>query len=135
MNQTELKTRTKAFALRAIKLVSALPDSTAGRVVGGQLLRAATSTAANYRAACRARSKAEFTAKLGIVLEEADESAFWLEIVIEGGLLKQELAGSLLAEANELTAIFTTATKSARRNLAAERDNRTSAISHPTSHI
>ncbi len=87
MNAKELKKRTKQFALRILKLVAALPNSIQGRAIGGQLVRAGTSVGANYRAACRGRSRAEFIAKLGVVEEEA-ESAFWLELIIEGRFLK-----------------------------------------------
>jgi four helix bundle protein len=86
MNADDLKKRTKQFALRVLKLVAALPQTVAGRAIGGQLARAGTSVGANYRAACRGRSRAEFIAKLGTVEEEADESAYWME-VIEGELL------------------------------------------------
>src|SRR5882724_11234940 len=106
MNPEDLKRRTKQFALRILKLVAALPNTVQGRAIGGQLVRAGTAVGANYRAACRGRSKAEFIAKLGTVEEEADESAFWLELIIEGGLLKQRVVESLLAEANELTKIM-----------------------------
>jgi len=107
VNADDLKKRTKRFALRILKLVSALPNTVQGRTVGGQLARAGTSVGANYRAACRGRSKAEFVAKLGIVIEEADESGFWLELIIEGELLRAELVQPLLDEANELTSIMT----------------------------
>ena len=106
MTESDLKNRTKVFALRVMKLVGSLPKDTAGKTVGGQLIRSATSVAANYRAACRGRSKAEFISKLGIVEEEADESCFWLEIIVESGLMEKKLVESLLKEANELTAIF-----------------------------
>ena len=87
------KLRTKAYALRVIKLVQVLPKSGEAQILGKQLLRAATSVAANYRAACRARSKAEFAAKIGIVLEEADESQFWLELLEEAGIVSAKLFG------------------------------------------
>ena len=106
MDAEELKQRTKRFALRVLKLVAALPNNLQGKAVGGQLVRAGTSVASNYRAACRGRSKAEFVAKLGIVEEEADESAFWLELIIEGSLLKAKLVQPLLDEANEITRIM-----------------------------
>ena len=106
MDAEELKKRTKRFALRILKLVSALPNSLQGRTVGGQLVRSGTSVGSNYRAACRGRSRAEFVATLGIVEEEADESAFWLELIIEGGLLKASRVQPLLDEANELTRII-----------------------------
>ncbi len=98
MNADDLKKRTKQFALRILKIVAALPNTIQGRAIGGQLVRSGTSVGSNYRASCRARSKAEFIAKLGIVEEEADESAFWLELIIEGGLLKKELVKPLLDE-------------------------------------
>jgi four helix bundle protein len=112
MNETELKHRTKQFALRVIKLIGALPKTVEGRAVSGQLIRSATSVGANYRAACRGRSKAEFISKLGTVEEEADESAFWLEIIVEAGLLKEKLVANLLREANELVAIMVASRKS-----------------------
>ena len=114
MTSDELKRRTKQFALRVMKLVDALPRTTAGRAIGGQLIRAGTSVGANYRAACRGRSKAEFAAKMGTVAEEADESCFWLELIIDGSLLEERIVKPLLDEANELTAIFTSAGKTAR---------------------
>jgi four helix bundle protein len=116
MTAEELKKRTKQFALRILKLVSALPNNLQGKTVGGQLVRAGTSVGANYRAACRGRSRAEFIAKLGIVEEEADESAFWLELIIESGLLREEKVRSLLQEANELTKIMASSRVSASSN-------------------
>lgn len=113
----ELKARTKQFALRILKLVAALPKNIEGRAVASQLVRCGTSVAANYRAAYRARSKAEFVAKMGIVLEEADETQLWLELIIERKLLPSEQIQSLLSEANELVAIFVTSRKSASANL------------------
>jgi len=107
MNSDELKARTKQFALRVMKLVGALPRTVVGRAIGGQLVRSGTSVGANYRAACRARSKAEFAAKLGTVAEEADETCFWLELIIEGELLPERRVTALLEESNALTAIFT----------------------------
>ena len=89
MTEDDLKTRTKLFALRILKLVAALPKTLAGRTIGGQLVRSGTSVAANYRAACRARSKAEFISRLGVVEEEADESALWLELIMEDELMKK----------------------------------------------
>ena len=106
MNADDLKKRTKQFALRILKLVAALPNTVAGRAIGGQLVRAGTSVGANYRAACRGCSKAEFIAKLGIAEEEADESGYWMEVIIEGELLKQTQVRPLLDGANELTKIF-----------------------------
>jgi four helix bundle protein len=114
MDAEELKQRTKLFALRVLKLVEALPGTVQGKAIGGQLIRAGTSVGANYRAACRGRSTAEFIAKLGIVEEEADESAFWLELIIEGTLLKANLVQPLLDEANELTRITASSRITAR---------------------
>jgi four helix bundle protein len=89
MKADDLKQRTKQFALRTLKLVAALPNTVPGRAIANQLVRSGTAVAANYRAACRGRSKAEFIAKLGVVEEEADESAFWMELLVEGELLKR----------------------------------------------
>lgn len=113
MGEQELKSRTKTFALRVMKLVEALPDGSIARTIGNQLVRSGTSVGANYRAACRGRSKAEFIAKLGIVVEEADETGYWLELVIDGQLLAANLVESLLQEANELTAIMVASRKTA----------------------
>ena len=120
MDADELKKRTKKFALRILKLVAALPNTVQGRTVGGQLARAGTSVGSNYRAACRSRSRAEFIARIGVVLEEADESAFWLELIIGGQLLPAKLVQSLLNEANVLTSIMATS-----RITASSRVNRT----------
>ena len=117
MNPDDLKKRTKQFALRILKLVAALPNTVAGRAIGNQLVRAGTAVPANYRAACRGRSKAEFIAKLGTVEEEADESAFWMELIIEGELLKRKAVESLLTEADELTKIMASSRISASRSL------------------
>jgi len=113
MDARELKGRTKRFALRAIRLVKALPRCAEADVIGKQLLRCACSVGANYRAACRGRSKAEFIAKLGIVEEEADESAFWLELIVESGLMKPNRVKALRQEAEELVAIICASRKSA----------------------
>jgi len=112
-----LKKRTKDFALRVLRLCQALPKTYMGDAIGKQLLRSATSVGANYRAACRARSQAEFSAKLQIVIEEADESAFWLELIEESGLLPKECLTDLRKEADELTAIFVSSRKTVTRNL------------------
>ena len=106
MDEAGLKQRTKAFALRVMKLVGALPKTSAGRTIGIQLVRSATSVGANYRSACRGRSKPEFVAKLGIVVEEADECGYWLELIIDGELLKKALVEPLFTEANKLTVII-----------------------------
>jgi four helix bundle protein len=117
MNPSELKDRTKQFALRTLKLVGALPNTIEGRAIANQLVRSGTSVAANYRATCRARSRAEFVAKIGIVLEEADESLLWLELIHEAKLLPRKRIEPLLAEANELVAVMVTSRNSAVSNL------------------
>ncbi|HMB83121.1 MAG TPA: four helix bundle protein [Terriglobales bacterium] len=104
--QEELRNRTKRFALRIIRLFQHLPRSTEAQVLGKQLLRCGTAIAANYRAVGRARSKAEFVSKMGIVVEEADEAVFWIECLIESEIVKPDLLADLLVEANELLAIF-----------------------------
>jgi four helix bundle protein len=114
MTEAELKSRTKAFALRVLKVVDALPRSTAGRVLGGQVARSATSVAANYRSVCRAKSRADFLAKLAVVEEEADETAFWLEMIVDSGLLTAAKLAALRKEADELTAIFVSSLKTVR---------------------
>jgi four helix bundle protein len=116
MTEKDLLQRTKTFALRVIKLVNALPNNTAGRAIGNQLIRSGTSVAANYRAACRGRSKAEFIAKLGTVEEEADESALWMELTMESGLMDESLVKSLWIESVELTKIMAASKISARGN-------------------
>ena len=106
MKSKELIKRTKEFAHRCIKLAMALPETPLGKHIQGQVIRCSTSVAANYRATCLAQSKASFIAKISIVLEEADETAFWLEFIIDENLLKENLVKPLLQEAEELTAIF-----------------------------
>jgi four helix bundle protein len=103
------KRRTKEFALRSIKLFQALPKTDEAGIIGKQYIRAATSVAANYRAACRARSKAEFHSKMSIVVEEADESIFWLEILAEAGIVSQKNIEALLKEINEILAVMSKA--------------------------
>jgi four helix bundle protein len=126
MDKRELQDRTKRFALRVLNLVDALPRTAAGRAISTQLVRAATSIGANYRGACRARSRAEFAAKLGIAVEEADESLYWLELARDGKLLPENKLSHLLKEADELTAILASGRKSAVN---------TSNIKHQTSYI
>ena len=106
MTQKEMKERTKEYAKRIIKLCRALPDGPENRRISDQLFRAGTSVGANYRAACRARSKAASFSKLGIVLEEADESLYWLEIITETRQVNPNLVGSLITEGNEIVAIL-----------------------------
>lgn len=115
MNAEELKKRTKEFALSVIRFVSNLPNKREANIIAHQLLRSATSVGANYRAACRARSKDEFIAKIGIVEEEADESLYWLEILSESRLASGGELDKLIKEADELTAIFVTSRKSAKK--------------------
>jgi four helix bundle protein len=112
----DLKVRTKSFALNIIKLVKLLPEDRIGRVLGNQILRSGTSVAANYRSACKARSKADFISKITIVEEEADETTLWLELIMESEIANSELTKSLHKEANELTAIFTSSGKTAKEN-------------------
>ncbi len=132
MNTQELKNRTKAFALRVMNLVEALPKSIKGRAIANQLIRSGTSVAANYRAACRARSKAEFISKIRTVEEEADESALWMELIVEGKLLPEKKVRNLHSEAAELVAIMASSYISAARNLQ-RRTNQQSAISNQKS--
>src|SRR5580698_5422353 len=112
----DLKSRTKTFALNIIKLVKSLPDDKVGRVLGNQILRSGTSVAANYRSACKARSKADFISKITVVEEEADETSLWLELIMESDTLNNDLTKSLHKESNELTAIFTSSDKTAKEN-------------------
>ena len=127
MHPEELKKRTKQFALRIIKLFRNLPKGKDSEVIGMQLLRAGTSVGANYRAACKARSSADFISKITIVEEEADESAYWIELLIESGIIKKELLKDILKEANELTAIFTASGHTAKFN----KNNSQSKIRNP----
>ncbi|MBI4449532.1 four helix bundle protein [Candidatus Uhrbacteria bacterium] len=112
----KMQLRTKQYALRVIGLIEAIPKTTVGRVIGHQLIRAATSIGANYRAACRARSTAEFSAKLGIVIEEADECIYWIELLIEGKLLRSDLLQPLLQETTEILATMVAARKTAQQH-------------------
>ena len=102
----QLKNRTKQFAIRIVKLFRSLPRSEESRIMGRQVLRSGTSVAANYRAVCRARSKPEFVAKIGVVVEEADETVFWLELLVETEIVRAGRMKNLMSEANELLAIF-----------------------------
>jgi four helix bundle protein len=117
MNRDELRQRTKRFGLRVLKLIDALPGRAAGRIITNQLGRSGTAVGANYRAACKSRSRAEFISKIGVVEEEADESAYWLEMIIEAGLLRMARVESLLTEANELTAIMAASRITASKSL------------------
>lgn len=110
----DLKDRTKRFALRVLRLIDEIPRGLKSDVLSKQLLRAATSVGANYRAACRAKSPADFISKLGNVEEEVDEAAYWLELISDSGVLKSAEVEKLLSEANELTAIIVTSLKSSK---------------------
>jgi four helix bundle protein len=124
VDKAELLGRTKAFSLPILKLVDAMPRTTSGRAIANQLVRSATSIGANYRAACRSRSRAEFAAKLGVVAEEADETLYWLELIRESKLLAESKISDLLREADELTAIFTAGRRTtARSNIKAQTSN------------
>lgn len=116
MKKNDLKDRTKAFALRILKLADVLPNSVSGRTLANQIARSGTSVAANYRAACRAKSKADFISKMGTVEEEADETLFWLEMIEESGLVPPDRLSDLKKEADELTAIAVSSINTARRN-------------------
>lgn len=116
MNQEELKRRTKRFALRVIRLVESLPKGRTADVIGRQLLRSGTSVGANYRAACRAKSPKDFISKMGTVEEEADESLFWMELLIESGIVKTQDLESLMKEADELLAITVASINTAKRD-------------------
>jgi four helix bundle protein len=116
MDRCEFSRRTKRFSIRVIKLVDALPRDLTSKTISHQLLRSATSVAANYRAAVRSRSRAEFIAKLGIVEEECDESLFWLELLVELDRVKPALIENLQREGDEILAITVASIKTARRN-------------------
>ena len=111
MNEQEFKKRTKQLALRIIKLVNSLPKTTASQVIGKQILRSATSVGANYRAACRAKSTADLLHKLAIVEEEADETLFWLELLVEGEIMPESKLKSLMIETNEIVAMIVASIK------------------------
>jgi len=111
----DLKKRTKECALRIVKLVEALPRSRTAEVLGRQLLRSGTSVGANYRSACRAKSNADFISKMGIVEEEADESLYWMELLIEAGIVKSENLESLMKEVDEILSITVASIKTAKK--------------------
>src|SRR2546428_7150009 len=113
MNEHEMKQRTKKFALRILDLADTLPHTRSGNVIAGQIVRSGTSVAANYRALCRAKSRADFINKTSIVEEEADETGFWLELVVAAGLLTAAGVRPLLDEADEITAILVASRKTA----------------------
>src|SRR5437773_1914454 len=127
MKTAELQERTKSFALRVLNLIERLPNTIGGSVLANQIARSATSVGANYRAACRARSRAEFASKLGTVAEESDESVYWLELINAGKSVPGKIIAPLLVEADELTAIFTSG-----RRTASQSGPQTSNIKHQT---
>jgi len=116
MEKKELKERTKQFALKVIKVVEMLPRGKTADILGRQLVSAGTSVGANYRAACRAKSTADFISKMGIVEEEADETVYWMELLIESGLIRKDELIYLLGEADELLAITVSSIKTARES-------------------
>ena len=116
MNKDEMKSRTKPYALRVIRLVESLPKNRTAEVLGRQLLRSGTSVGANYRSACRAKSRADFISKMGTVEEEADESMYWMELLQETGLVSQEKLSNLQTETNQILAITISSIKTTKRN-------------------
>lgn len=117
MNSQDLKKRTKQFGLRVIRVVECLPSTRSANVIGNQLLRSGTSVGANYRSACRGRSKPAFISKASIAIEEADESQYWMELLVESGLMPEKKLSALRKEADEIVAILTASVKTARANL------------------
>jgi len=115
MDPDTLKERTMQYALRVIKVVRSLPGTVDGRQIGRQLLRCGTSVAANYRAACRARSRAEFVAKLGMVEEEADESLFWMELLTRADIIAEKKLKDLMGEGNEIVSMMVSSKRTARQ--------------------
>jgi four helix bundle protein len=128
-----MKKRTREFGLRIVRLVESLPNSRTSNVIGGQLLRCGMSVGSNYRASCRAKSRADFTAKMGIVEEEADECMYWIEMLIDCGLVKANLVQPLVGEANEILSIVVSSIRTARSN--GTRSPRKSGIRIPQSAI
>ena len=120
VNAESLKERTKQFAIHAIRLCRALPKSSESTIISRQLLRSATSVGANYRAVCRARSDPDFISKLGVVLEEADESLFWIDLLVDIGVTSTDRTRALRAEANELVAIFVASLRTAKNSTKSE---------------
>jgi four helix bundle protein len=125
-----LKERTKQFARRIIRVIRSLPPSQETKIIGHQLLRSGMSVAANYRAVCRARSRAEFLAKLSIVIEETDESAFWLELLVDAGVVSEPKPKDLRSEANQLVAIFNASRTTAKKGVQSAVNNQQSTIAN-----
>ena len=115
MNEEQLKNRTKEFAKNIIQLCRNLPNNREGRLIGDQMFRSGTSVAANYRAACRGRSKAEFVSKLAIVEEEADETMFWLEVIKEMSIYKEPVVEDLIKESDEIIAIIVSSIRTVKK--------------------
>src|SRR5256714_11964908 len=124
MNEIEMKNRTKQFALRVLKMADTLPTNRSGNAIANQIVRSSPSVAANYRALCRAKSRADFINKTSIVEEEADESGFWLELIVDAGLMSAKRVKPLLDEASELTAILVASRKTALARLSLAIGNR-----------
>lgn len=116
MNKADMKQKTRQFGLNIIKLIECLPRGRTVDVIGNQLLHSGTSVGANYRAACRARSRADFISKMGIVEEEADESMYWMELLVESGKVGSKSVESLMNDADEILAITVSSIKTARSN-------------------
>ena len=116
MTPDDMKQRTRQPGLRIVRLVESLPNTRTGEVIGKQLLRCGLSVGANYRSACRAKSRADFAAKMGIVEQEADEVVYWIETLVDGGLVKEKLVAPLILEVNEIVAITVSSIKTARLN-------------------
>lgn len=114
MSPEQFKKRTKAYGLRIMRLIESPPKTLTARTIGGQLVRCGTSVGSNYRAACRARSRAEFISKMGIVEEESDESIYWMELLIDARIVKQALLADLIQEGNEILALVVASRKTAR---------------------
>jgi four helix bundle protein len=131
MNPEDMKVRTRGFALRIIRLAESLPNSSTAFVIRNQMLRCGSSVGANYRAACRAKSKADFISKMGIVEEEADETIYWMELLIDADIVKRPLVADLLNEADQILSIVVSSIKTAK----GLRSNPQSAISNQQSEI
>ena len=130
MKQEELKARTRAFALRIIRLAESLQDTPTAKVVRNQMIRCGTSVGANYRAACRARSKADFVSKMGIVEEETDETIYWMELIVDADIVKRPRMVNLIDEADQIMSIVISSIKTAK----GIRANPQSAISNQQSY-
>ena len=122
----ELRARSKAFAIRIVRLFRLLPRTEEARLIGRQVLRSGTSMAANYRAVCRSRSMAEFVSRMGIVIEESDETVFWLELLVDTGIVRKEKMDSLIQEADELLRIFAASRHTAKSGVRNQSTNRKS---------